>query len=120
MRASAIVATGFLAAAIAFGTSALAGSSVILNMYNLIQIEAGEGHYHLWAIVNGSPVTLGAFNMDADGIHLDDLQGHVIPNQTFTTPADLTAASEIWISVEPETSSDLTPSNHHVLAGTVE
>src|SRR5712691_5440494 len=96
MRASLIAAV--LLASLA--ASASAGSRVVLTTYNLIQIEPGEGHYHLWAIADGNAVSLSPFNIADGGVGFIDLQGRPITD--FSTSADLTAASEVWISVEAD------------------
>jgi hypothetical protein len=98
-------------------SSVRAESTVFLTTSNLIQIEAGEGHYFLWAILPDARVPLGPFNVENDGVHLMDLLGRRISR--FTTPVDLRTATEIWVTVEPESSSGIVPSNHHVMAGTV-
>lgn len=105
-----------LAASITTGGLAHGGSTVTLTTSNLIEIEAGEGHYHLWAIVGGTAASVGAFNI-YNGTVVDP--GTFQRIDAFQTATDIAAASEMWVTVEPEGGAEATPSIHHVLAGTV-
>src|ERR1041385_5696959 len=109
MRAATILlclAAGITTAGVAHG-----GNSVTLTTHNLIEIEAGEGHYHLWAIVDDAPVTVGAFNM-YNGTIVDPVTFQ--PIAAFQTTSDIGAASEMMVSVEADGSIETAPSNHHI------
>ena len=75
-------------------------------------------HYEGWAIIDGSPVTTGKFNVDANG-GLVTTTGAVIAGGAFATELDLTLASAIVITIEPEGDTDAVAASTHVLAGTV-
>jgi hypothetical protein len=75
-------------------------------------------HYEGWAIVGGAPVTTGKFNVDAGG-GLVTTAGATIAGGAFTTGVDLTAATDIVITVEPSGDTDAVPSATHIVAGTV-
>ena len=120
MRAQA-VRPGLLALCVSCAlTCRAAGSTTfaVYDLYNLVQIESGEGHYALWAYVQGSYAFVGQFNSDTDEQHMRD------PNtgdrfSSFTTDADLTAAALLLVTVEPGNSTHATPSTHHLMAGDV-
>ena len=78
----------------------------------------GNGfHYEGWAIIDGSPVTTGKFNVDTNG-GLVDTNGSAIVGGAFDTGFDLTDASAIVITIEPAGDTDAVPADTHVPGGT--
>ena len=75
-------------------------------------------HYEGWAILGGSPVTTGKFNVDANG-GLVTVTGSAISGGSFATGEDLENASAIIITIEPAGDTDAVPASTHILAGTV-
>ncbi|MBD3275483.1 MAG: hypothetical protein GF372_09245 [Candidatus Marinimicrobia bacterium] len=75
-------------------------------------------HYEGWALVDGSPVTTGKFNVNSMGQAVD-LEGNMIPNGEFTVGGDLGSATAVIISIEPDGDTDPAPSNTKYLAGDV-
>ena len=75
-------------------------------------------HYEGWAIIDGSPVTTGKFNVDANG-GLVTTTGAVIAGGAFATGLDLTLASAIVITIEPEGDTDAVAASTHILAGAI-
>ena len=75
-------------------------------------------HYEGWAIIDGSPVSTGKFNVNDDG-DLVDLSGGVIANGEFAAGTDLSDAAVIAITVEPAGDTDSVPSGAKYLAGDV-
>lgn len=74
----------------------------------------GGFHYEGWAIVDGSPVTTGKFNVQ-DGA-LVDLDGR--PVEAFTAE-NIELAAAIVITIEPAGDTDDVPAATHFLAGDV-
>ena len=75
-------------------------------------------HYEGWAIVGGSPVTTGKFNVDAQGA-LVSTGGTAIAGGAFETRMDLGAATAIVITIEPSGDVDAVPTATHIMAGSV-
>ncbi|MFZ0389834.1 MAG: anti-sigma factor [Calditrichia bacterium] len=75
-------------------------------------------HYEGWAIVDGSPVTTGKFNLNSSG-DLVDLDGNMIDNGEFTVVGDLSGATDIVLTIEPPNDNDPAPAATHYLGGTV-
>ena len=75
-------------------------------------------HYEGWAIIGGSPVSTGKFNIDAGG-GLVTMTGESIPGGTFMTGMDLTAATDIVLTIEPAGDTDAVPADTHIVAGSV-
>jgi hypothetical protein len=74
-----------------------------------------SGHYEGWLIIDGSPVSTGKFNVDANG-DLVDLDG--IPIDNFRVKGvDLEKATMFVLSIEPEGDNDATPAAIKPLAG---
>ncbi len=74
----------------------------------------GGFHYEGWAIVDGSPVTTGKFNVQDDSIV--DLDGNAI--EAFAVPG-IESASAIVITIEPAGDTDDIPADTHFVAGDV-
>jgi hypothetical protein len=75
-------------------------------------------HYEGWAIVGGSPVSTGKFNLDSNG-NLVDLNGTEITNGEFVLGGDLSSATEIVLTIEPAGDTDDIPAMTHYVAGDV-
>jgi hypothetical protein len=73
-------------------------------------------HYEGWAIIGGSAVTTGKFNVNAAG-QLTTLAGATIANNTFEVDTDLHDASAIVLTIEPSGDTDTMPSDVHYLGG---
>jgi hypothetical protein len=95
----------------------LAANTLALN-FSGVQPLANGFHYEGWAIVEGAPVTTGKFNVDANGA-LVDLNGNAIPNGEFQTGVDLSRATAVVITIEPNGDTDAIPADTHYLAGNV-
>ena len=83
-----------------------------------LEALSGGYHYEGWAIVNGSAISTGKFNVDASGA-LVDLNGAAIAGGEFATGTDLTNTSAIVITIEPAGDTDVIPAATHVIAGSV-
>ncbi|MFZ0390972.1 MAG: T9SS type A sorting domain-containing protein [Calditrichia bacterium] len=97
------------------GTGAEAAYNLTLNLSDVTPLANGY-HYEGWAIINGMPVSTGKFNVDAGG-NLVDLNGNVIPNNMFTVVDDLSMATAIVLTIEPDGDPDPGPADTHFLAG---
>jgi hypothetical protein len=75
-------------------------------------------HFEAWALVAGNPLAAGKFNVDAQG-RLVDLNGAAIANGTLRQSRDISAATAIVITIEPNGDRDATPTATHILAGAV-
>ena len=84
-----------------------------------IEPLANGYHYEGWAIIDGSPVSTGKFNVDGNG-GLVDLTGGMIENGGFKTGTDLSNATAIVLTIEPNGDTDTIPTDTHYLAGSVE
>lgn len=73
-------------------------------------------HYELWAIIDGSPATVGKFNIDAGGTVVD-LQGIAVPDSQFDAGRDLREAVDFVITIEGAGDVDITPGVSKYLAG---
>jgi len=83
-------------------------STLSINLSGLEDLGADYA-YEGWIIVDGSPVTAGIFNVDADGT--PDVT-------TFELDADqLARATAYVLTIEPAQDSDPAPSKVHILAG---
>ncbi len=86
-----------------------------LSFTGLDPLDSGF-HYEGWAIIDGSPVTTGKFNVDASG-GLVTTTGSAIAGGAFATGLDLTLASAIVITIEPAGDTDAVPASTHIVAG---
>ena len=77
---------------------------------------AGDVHYEGWAIIDGTPVTTGKFDVE-DG-HLVDLDGNPVDGFDVDEAA-IVDASAIVITIEPAGDTDAIPSDTHIAAGDV-
>ena len=75
-------------------------------------------HYEGWAIIGGTPVSTGKFNVDESG-GLVTTSGASIAGNTFSTGVDRTGATDIVLTIEPAGDTDNLPADTHIAAGTV-
>lgn len=75
-------------------------------------------HYEGWAIIDGSPVSTGKFNVDGNG-GLTTVAGVPIAGGSFATGIDLSETAMIVLTIEPSGDTDDIPADTHVLAGSV-
>jgi hypothetical protein len=94
-----------------------ASNSLQITVSGLTPLANGF-HYEGWAIVGGAPVTTGKFNVDSDG-HIVDLEGNIMPYGEFFVEADITAATDIVITIEPAGDMDTVPAATKILGGGV-
>ena len=111
-----------VAAVAALALAACGGSkgdqeTLALGLTGIRQLANGY-HYEGWAIIDGSPVSTGKFNVNDDG-GLVDLSGRVIANGEFVAGTDLSDAAVIAITIEPAGDTDSVPSGAKYLAGSV-
>ena len=92
--------------------------NVLVLDFSGIKPLANGFHYEGWAIIDGSPVSTGKFNVDADG-NLVALTGKVIINAEFDVGRDLGNAMAIAITIEPAGDTDSIPSGTKYLVGSV-
>ena len=83
-----------------------------------IQPLANGYHFEGWAIIDGSPVSTGKFNV-SDAGDLVDLSGELIPNGEFHVGRDLSDAVAIALTIEPPGDMDSMSSGVKYLAGDV-
>lgn len=91
-------------------------SILTLSFTNLPPL-AGGAHYEGWAIVDGSPVATGKFNI-SDG-NIVDLDGTIIGDGKFFVASDISSASKVVISIEPNGDTDTIPAKTHIVSGDV-
>lgn len=75
-------------------------------------------HYEGWAIIGGSAVSTGKFNVDGTGA-LIEVGGGAIAGGAFETGLDLSGTTAIVLTIEPSGDTDAVPAATHVLAGPV-
>ena len=91
--------------------------TLVLSFTGLDPLENGY-HYEGWAIIAGAAVTTGKFNVDANG-GLVTTTGSAITEGVFDTGIDLTDATAIVITIEPNGDTDAVPASTHIVAGPV-
>jgi hypothetical protein len=110
MLAVAVAAIGLIAGGCDDDTmTAPTGSTLKLNVTGLEDLGT-SAQYEGWVIVNGTPKSTGTFTVNSSG---------VASKTEFTvSEADLAAASEFVLTIEPKPDSDPMPSKQKLLAGT--
>jgi hypothetical protein len=83
-----------------------------------VQPLANGFHYEGWAMIGGSPVPTGKFNVNAGGA-LVALNGNVIANGEFQTGRNLSGATAVVITIEPAGDNDAVPAATKYLGGDV-
>ena len=99
-------------------TPAPATQETLALSFTGIQPLANGYHFEGWAIIDGSPVSSGKFNV-SDAGDLVGLSGKVIPNGEFNVGRDLSDATVIALTIEPPGDTDAVPSAVKYLAGDV-
>ena len=97
-------------------TTESAVQSGITFGFSGLQPLMGGFHYEGWAIVGGSPVSTGKFNISASGA-IASLEGGIVPGGAFTVNADLSAASTVVLTIEPAGDTDTTPAVTKIMGG---
>lgn len=98
-------------------TSSIDGQTLRISLSAVDALTNGF-HYEGWAIIGGNPVSTGKFNVDANG-NLVDLSGSAIPNGDFNTGQDLSTATVVIITIEPDGDTDAVPADTKYLGGDV-
>ena len=92
--------------------------NLVLTFMNLATLDEDlEGHYEGWAILDGSPVSTGKFNVDDAGMPVGLGGGGVIDE--FAAGVDISGATDIKISIEPPGDNDEIPSGLIIVDGPV-
>ena len=93
------------------------GDSVVLDLPGIQPLTEGF-HYEGWAFVDGVPVSVGKFNVTADG-QLVTLSGATIPGGRFGIDTGIDNVTSVMVSIEPSGDTDAVPSATRFLAGDV-
>lgn len=75
-------------------------------------------HYEAWAIIDGSPVSTGKFNVSTTG-QIVALDGAPIAGGRFDTGVDLSESAAIVVTIEPSGDADAVPAQTKIVAGAV-
>ncbi len=92
-------------------------NALVLEVEGLEPLANGF-HYEGWAIVDGAPLSTGKFNIADDG-EIIDLDGAALPNGYFLVESDISSASDIVITIEPDGDTDALPAESKILGGPV-
>ncbi len=115
---TALMVLGVIALAACGDDPADAEPETLVLTFTGLEALAGGFHYEGWAIVDEAPVTTGKFNVDSSG-GLVDLNGASIAGGAFETGVDLSGATAIVITIEPNGDVDAVPASTHIVAGAV-
>jgi hypothetical protein len=94
-------------------TTTVDPTALILEFTGLSPL-LNDAHYEGWVIVGGEPVSIGKFNVDAEG-QVTRLDGRV--TDSFSTGVDLSTVTSVVITIEPAFDDDTVPADTHILAG---
>ena len=94
------------------------GKESVTLQFSGLKPLGGGFHFEGWAIIEGSPVSTGKFNINDNG-DLVDLSSRVVADGEFDTGTDLSEATIIALTIEPPGDSDAVPSSVKYLAGDV-
>lgn len=86
--------------------------------FNGLEPLAGGAHYEGWAMIGGTPVSTGKFDVDASG-NVVSVSGAAVPGGDFDAGRDLRAATAIIVTVEPAGDTDAVPAATKMMAGEV-
>jgi len=75
-----------------------------------------RGHFEGWVLVGGKEVSFGKFQVDSKG-KIRDLGGGEIPDGKFQVSQDLSKASKVKITIEPDGDSNDIPTQSVILEG---
>ena len=92
--------------------------NVLVLDFSGIEPLANGFHYEGWAILGGVPVPTGKFNVNSSG-GLVDLGGGIIAGGEFRAPIDLSRATAVVITIEPNGDNDAIPADTHYVSGSV-
>ena len=94
------------------------GTEILELSFSGLEPLANGFHYEGWAIINGTPITTGKFNVDANGA-LVTTSGSLIDNGAFDTGMDLESTTAVVITIEPTGDTDNIAAGTHVMAGPI-
>jgi hypothetical protein len=89
-----------------------------LSFENLMPLASG--HYEGWLIVDGSPVSTGKFNINAQGDLLDHMTGAMLTMPFLVMDLDVANVQMFVLSIEDEGDTDAIPGTVKPLAGVVD
>lgn len=92
------------------------GQVLKLTFLNHVVLE--QGHYEAWVTMDGEPVSVEKFKIRADG-KMVTLHGDPVSFSELDAGQDISSATDIFISIEPDDDTDDTPSDVVFLRGTV-
>ena len=92
-------------------------TTIDLEFDGLESLQSGF-HYEGWAIIDGSPLATGKFNVSQAGA-IVDLNGTPITGGSFDVGIDISGTSAVVITIEPAGDTDAVPADTHVLAGSI-
>lgn len=110
------IAAGILATALA-ACSGAGEDGVVLELSGIQPLNDGF-HYEGWVVADGAPVSVGKFNVAADG-QLVTLAGKTIKGGVFTVEGVVADITAVMVSIEPAGDADDEPSATRILAGTI-
>ena len=116
--ATVLMVLGVIALAACGDDPADAEPGTLVLSFTGLEALAGGFHYEGWAFIDGAPVTTGKFNVGSGG-GLVDTNGAAIAGGAFETGLDLSRATSIVITIEPNGDDDAVPASTHIVSGTV-
>lgn len=117
LRAIFSLALAGIVAVVLGACSGDSGDSVVLDLSGIQPLTAGF-HYEGWTFVDGSPVSVGKFNVAADG-RLVTLAGETIKGGAFSIDTRVEDITSVMVSIEPAGDADAEPSATRILAGEI-
>jgi hypothetical protein len=97
-----------------FISSATTPKTLKLSLEKLAPLD--RGHFEGWILVDGKEVSFGKFQVDSKG-KIRDLGGEEILDGKFQVSQDLSKASKIRITIEPDGDSNDIPTQSVILEG---
>ena len=91
--------------------------SIVLELSGLQPLSDGF-HYEGWAVTDGATVSMGKFNVSADG-QLVTPAGQTIDNGAFAIDGAIQEVTAVMVSIEPAGDANGEPSATRILAGNV-
>ncbi len=107
-----------LSLSLSLGLNAIAQNTLSFE-HNGLEPLANGFHYEGWLIIDGTPVTTGKFNVNADG-EIVDLNDRVIKYGSFIVPDNSEDASLVVLTIEPAGDVDTIPAATKYLGGALE
>jgi hypothetical protein len=100
-------------------TGAVSPTRAVLKITNNgLPTLANGYHYENWVLVGGKALPAGKFNVNASG-QLVNLDGTVINKGEFNTGKELTGATSVVVTIEPNGDTDTIPAPTHIVAGDI-